>query len=112
MKERKNGIAIIQNKADIRPDPNVKPIVERGAKTSYKLKGVQNGMMEVDESTGLIRECKLNQALTGETRIVTMGKETTERIIPMKTKGVLTFQMTERKEEEQQQEQQEEEVAQ
>lgn len=99
LKERKNGIAIIQNKADIRPDSNAKPTVERGAKTSYKLEGVQNGMMEVEESTGLIRECKLNQELTGETRIVTMGKETTERIIPMKTKGVLTFQMTERKEE-------------
>lgn len=104
LKERKNGIAIIQNKADIRPDPNAKPTVRGNTKTSYKLEGVQNGMMEVDESTGLIRECKLNQELTGETKIVTKGKETTENIIPMKTKGVLTFQMTERKEETEQEE--------
>jgi len=42
--------------------------------------------------------------MIGELKIETESDETTERIIPMKTKGVLTFQMTERKKEEQEEE--------
>ena len=97
--ERKDGIAIIQNKADIRPDPNVKPMVRGGTETSYKLKGTQNGLIEVEESTGLIRQSKLNEELTGEMKIETTGEVATEQIIPMKVQNVVTFQMTERKKE-------------
>ncbi len=102
LKERKNGIAIIENSATIKPDPNVKPTVRGDTKTSYKLEGKQNGLIEVIESTGLIRESKLNLELTGEMKVETIGKETPERLIPVKIQNVVTFQMTERKKEEDQ----------
>ena len=102
LKERKNGIAIIENNATIKPDPNVKPTVRGNTKTSYKFEGKQNGLIEVIESTGLIRESKLNLELTGEMRVETAGKETPERLIPVKIQNVVTFQMTERKKEEDQ----------
>jgi hypothetical protein len=102
LKERKNGIAIIENNATIKPDPNAKPTVRGDTKTSYKFEGKQNGLIEVIESTGLIRESKLNLELTGEMKVETTGKETPERLIPVKIQNIVTFQMTERKKEEDQ----------
>ena len=99
VKERKNGIAIIENNSNIKPDPNAKPIVRDGTKTSYKLSGKQNGLMEVEESTGLIRDSKLNLEMMGELRVETESDETTVKLMPMKIQNVVTFQMTERKEE-------------
>lgn len=99
MKERKNGIAIIENNSNIKPDPNAKPTVRGDTKTSYKFEGKQNGLMEVEESTGLIRDSSLNQELIGEMKVETIGEVTTEKLIPMKIQDVVTFQMTEREKE-------------
>ena len=99
LKDRKNGIAIIENYSNIKTDPNAKPTVRDGTKTSYRLKGKQNGMMEVEESTGLIRDSSLNLEMIGELRVETESDETTVKLIPMKIQNVVTFQMTERKKE-------------
>lgn len=99
LKDRKNGIAIIENHSNIKTDPNAKPIVWDGTKTSYRLEGKQNGMMEVEESTGLIRDSSLNLEMIGELRVETESDETTVKLIPMKIQNVVTFQMTERKKE-------------
>jgi len=95
--ERKNGIAIIQNNANIKTDPDAKPWVRGGTKTRYKLEGLQNGLSEAQEKTGLIRESKLSQQLTGEMKVETAGEETTEQLIPMKVQNIITFQMVVRK---------------
>lgn len=95
--ERKNGVAIIQNKAKIKTNPDAKPWARRGTKTRYKLEGLQSGLIEVQEETGLIRESKLSQQLTGEMKVETAGEDTTEQLIPMKVQNVITFQMVVRK---------------
>ena len=99
VKERKNGIAIIENNSNIKPDPNVKPVERGTTKTSHTLSGKKHGLMEVEESTGLIRDSSLNLEMTGEMKVETTGKETPERLILVKIQNVATFQMTERKKE-------------
>jgi hypothetical protein len=102
VKERKNGIAIIENNSNIKSDPNVKPVKGDTTKTSRTLSGKKHGLMEVEELTGLIRDSSLNLEMTGEIKVETTGEETSEKIIPMKVQSVVTFQMTERKKEEEQ----------
>lgn len=102
LKERKNGIAIIENNSNIKTDPNAKPTVRDGTKTSYTLSGKQKGLMEEVESTGLIRDSSLNLEMMGELRVETESDETAVKLIPMKIQNVATFQMTERKKEEEQ----------
>ena len=102
VKERKNGITIIENNSNIKPDPNVKPVERGTTKTSRTLSGKKHGLMEVEESTGLIRDSSLNLEMMGEIKVETTGEETSEKIIPMKVQSVVTFQMTERKKEEEQ----------
>ena len=99
VKERKNGIAIIENNSNIKPDPNAKPIERGDTKTSHTLSGKKHGLMEVEESTGLIRDSSLNLEMMGEMKVETTGKEAPERLIPVKIQNVVTFQMTERKKE-------------
>lgn len=99
VKERKNGIAIIENNSNIKPDPNAKPTVRDVTKTSHTLSGKKHGLMEVEESTGLIRDSSLNLEMIGELRVETESDETTVKLIPTKIQNVVTFQMTERKKE-------------
>ncbi|MBA7686394.1 hypothetical protein ES703_94841 [subsurface metagenome] len=99
LKERKNGIAIIENNSNIKTDPNAKPVERGTTKTSHTLSGKKHGLMEVEESTGLIRDSSLNLEMIGELRVETESDETTVKLIPIKIQNVVTFQMTERKKE-------------
>ena len=99
LKDRKNGTAIIDVNSVMKPNPDAKPMEMGSMKMNYQLSGMQNGRMEMDESTGRIIKSKLNQDTSGQIVMSdSSGQGMPDMTVPMKIKSVITFEMTERKE--------------
>lgn len=62
LKERKNGIAVIEVASTIKPNPQAKPVeMGQGITSSSEFTGYQQGIIVIQESTGLIIKSKINQ---------------------------------------------------
>ncbi|MFH1884082.1 MAG: DUF6263 family protein [Planctomycetota bacterium] len=95
LKERKNGVAVIEVVSTIKPNPEAKPVEigTQGATSNSEFTGNQQGLIEMQESTGLIINSKINQQMTGQTTIKNAGRPGAPDIThPMKIIGVVSME--------------------
>ncbi|MBC7260303.1 MAG: hypothetical protein H5T65_13800 [Chloroflexi bacterium] len=71
LKARKNGVATVETRSDVRPNPGAKPMELAGMSISYELSGEQSGSMDLDEKTGWLLGGTLKQDVSG--KISAMG---------------------------------------
>lgn len=96
LKQRLNGIATIGVHSVCKPNAKAPATEMFNMKMSYKLKGEQNGTMDVDEKTGWILRSKLTQAFEGTVAVqnpaspdpisIPMSIDGTIRVEPESTK--------------------------
>jgi len=98
LKDRKNGVSFIEVKSKIKSNPNAEPISMASTKVSYDLSGKQKGLIEIEESTGRLIRSKTNQEASGQIKVEVAGQKSQGQTIPVKIDGVVTCEMTERKE--------------
>lgn len=99
LKDRKNGISFIEIKSDIKSNPKAEPVAMGSTKVSYELSGKQQGLIEIEESTGRLIRSKTNQEVSGQIKVKVAGQQSQETSVPVKIDSVVTYEMTERKEE-------------
>jgi hypothetical protein len=63
--KRENGIAYIDVKSSIKPNPDAKPLQVGALTLNYSLRGDQAGEMELDEKTGWTLKAVLDQNVKG-----------------------------------------------
>ncbi len=92
LRERKNGVAIIEVASTIKPNPQAKPteMGSPGMTSSSEFSGNQKGIIEIQESTGLIIKSKITQQMSGQNTITRPGVP--DKVTPMEIKGVITVE--------------------
>lgn len=97
LKERKNGVAVIEVNSVVTPNRKAKPMETGGAKISYEFSGRQRGLVQMQESTGLITGSKINQDISGQmqTEVVSAGGKPQTMTVGLKIRGVATVEMGE-----------------
>ena len=92
LRERKNGVAIIEVASTIKPNPQAKPteMGSPGVTSSSEFSGNQKGLIEIQESTGLIIKSKITQQMSGQNKITRPGVP--DKVTPMEIKGVITIE--------------------
>jgi len=92
LKERKNGVAVIEVASSIKPNPNAKPteMGSPGMTSSSEFTGNQNGIIEIQESTGLIIKSNITQQMSGQTTITSPGAP--DNVTSMEIKGVISME--------------------
>jgi hypothetical protein len=98
LKDRKNGVSFIEVKSNIKSNPNAEPMEMGSTKIRYELSGKQQGLIEIEESTGRLIHSKINQEISGQIKVKVAGQQSQEMPIPVKIDGIVTCEMTERKE--------------
>jgi len=98
LKDRKNGVSFIEVKSNIKSNPNAEPMEMGSTKVRYELSGKQQGLIEIEESTGRLIRSKTNQEISGQIKVKVAGQQSQEMPIPVKIDGIVTCEMTERKE--------------
>lgn len=94
LKQRQAGTATIDLVATVEPNPQAPPRDVGAAKISSQFSGKQQGLIQLDEVTGLIVHSKLEQQLSGEAKV--LGPQ--QMTIPMKISGVVVTETTKRME--------------
>lgn len=94
LKQRQAGTATIDLVSTVEPNPQAPPRDVGAAKISSQFSGKQQGLIQLDESTGLIVHNRLEQELSGETKV--LGPQ--QMTIPMQINSVVTTELTKRKE--------------
>ncbi len=88
LKERKNGVAVIEAVSAIKPNPQAKPTeMGQGITSSSEFTGNEQGLIEIQESTGLIIKSNINQQMSGQNTITRPGAPDT--VTPMELKIVV-----------------------
>jgi len=92
LRERKNGVAIIEVASTIKPNPQAKPteMGSPGMTSSSEFSGNQKGIIEIQESTGLIIKSKITQQMSGQNTITRPGVP--DKVTPMEIKGVISME--------------------
>jgi hypothetical protein len=85
-----NGIATIDARSIITPDPDAEMLDLGYAKIGYNLSGEQEGVTILDVETGLIISGTMTQTLTGE---MTISMEDEEMTVPISLLGETTIEM-------------------
>jgi len=91
LKERKNGIAVIDVFAMIQTNRDVGPIEMGPDKIQYNMSGSVTGIMEIQESTGWIKHSNQNMRLTGS--IIVQSPEIQQPIsMPISVTGTINVE--------------------
>jgi len=88
LKDRKAGTAIIEAATAVKSNPEA--LQDAAVKMKFDMSGKRLGQIEIKESTGQIVRSKMTQDLSGQ-------MQTGAATVSLKTHGVTTFEMTERK---------------
>ncbi len=96
LKDRKDGVSFIEVKSNIKSNPEGGSVGVGTAKVSYKLSGKQQGMIELEESTGRIIRSRINQDISGQIKVEVPGQQTQQQPIPVRINSVVTCEMTKR----------------
>jgi len=94
LKQRKDGKAIIDYSAVIKPNPDAKQIRRRGITTMQQLGGRESGQLEIDETTGLIVSGKITTEVTSETKVLKGAELLGQLPRPVKVQATITYEMT------------------
>lgn len=93
LKERKNGVAVIEVVSTIKPNLEAKPSKVGNERVSFRFSGKQQGVIEIQESTGLKIRSEVNQQMSG--KITTARQGVPDKVTAMKIVGVITMSMNE-----------------
>jgi len=96
LKDRKNGISFIEVKSSIKSNPKAVPMGMGSTKVSYDISGKQQGLIELEELTGRLIRSKTNQEISGQMKVEITGQQP-QPPIPVKIDGIVTCEMTKRK---------------
>jgi hypothetical protein len=96
LKDRKDGISFIEVKSNLKSNPKAELMGMGSAKVSYDLSGKQQGMIEVEESTGRLIRSRINQDISGQIKVEVPGQQTQQPPIPVKINSIVTCEMTKR----------------
>lgn len=66
LKSRKDGVAFVDVKSTIAPNPDAEPLEISGMSVSYEVSGDQTGTLELDEATGWPLRSHMTQNLSGQ----------------------------------------------
>ncbi|MGE5557489.1 MAG: DUF6263 family protein [Bacillota bacterium] len=92
VKERRDGTVYLGAVSTITPNPDA-PSVRMGPLSfEYKLAGKQEGTLEVDESTGLIRRGKYIQSVSGDIQFHNSPMVPDGRTFPVSVNGEITVE--------------------
>jgi len=107
LKDRKDGVSVLDVTSEIKSDPNAKPMEMGPMKMKYELTGTQQGQVRMNEMTGLLLTSKIEQQVSGQVKMIMstpaqaqkpdQPQTPTEMAIPMKIKSNISMEMTERK---------------
>jgi hypothetical protein len=92
LKERKNGIAIVEVSSIIEPNPEAQPTKIGNVTLSYNVKGEQKGTIEIKEATGLITGGKIIQKLSGEIKMVGNPQAPQGLVWPMSIESIIKIE--------------------
>jgi hypothetical protein len=98
LKDRRNGVSFIEVKSNIKSNPNAEPMAMGSTKIRYELSGKQQGLIEIEESTGRLISSRTNQEISGQIKVGVAGQQSQATPIPVKIDGIVTCEMTERTE--------------
>ncbi len=95
LKDRKRRNVTIEFKSKIKPNVDAKPNKMGFATTSYEFNGTQEGLIELKETSGLIKKSTLKKRLSGVMKMVISlgGGEPKEVIRPIEFEEVTTLAM-------------------
>lgn len=96
LKDRQNGVSFIEIRSNIKSNPKAEPIRISSAKVNYDLSGKQQGLIEIEESTGRLIRSRINQEASGQIKVEVAGQQSQGPPIPVKIDSVVTCEMTER----------------
>ncbi len=97
LKQRNNGVAVIEIESDIRPNLKAEPTRKGYFVSKSELSGSESGLIKVKESTGQIIFCELKLKLSGQVKTRDMVNGTEDMIMYIKSDSVSTTERTERK---------------
>lgn len=100
VKEVEDGVVVVEVGIVVKSNPKAEPVDVRGVKMRREISGTGTGLIEIEESSGMIIRSEVTQETKEQMRVVPGGpirrrQSTTE---PVKTHRVVTFEMTERAE--------------
>ncbi len=96
LKNRKDGISFIEVKSNIKSNPKAETVGMGSTKVSYDLSGKQQGMIEVEESTGRPIRSRINQDISGQIKVEVPGQQSQQPPIPVRINSIVTCEMTKR----------------
>jgi hypothetical protein len=86
LKSRADGVAVVEVRSTVEPNPDAGPLEMGGMRIQQKLRGDQQGTIEIDETSGWVLKSTLNQEFSGEMTIIGGPQEVT---MPMTIEGVV-----------------------
>ncbi len=95
LQKREAGVATITATSSIRSNPN-KPMEMSGMKMGFDLAGTQDGTMQMEEATGLIRLAQASQQLKGEIKVGDSGQGVPMMAIPVVFDTTVKLEMSDK----------------
>ncbi len=100
VKEVKDGVVVVEVGIVVKSNPKAEPVDVRGVKMRREISGTGTGLIEIEESSGMIIHSEVTQETKEQMRVVPGGpirrRESTTELV--KTHRVVTFEMSERAE--------------
>jgi len=89
LKELKGGVAVVEVKSSIKPNPDAEPMSAGRVNLKYELSGEQSGTMEIDARTGWLGKAKMDQKFSGEIQVIGAGTAGVVEKWPMNVESVI-----------------------
>lgn len=96
LKERKNGLAIIEVSSIVKPNPEAAPMEWGPARLTYDISGKQKGTIELEEATGWTTSGKLTQQFSGQIKAEGGGQIPEGMSWPISIESVISFKSFEK----------------
>ena len=93
LKQRRDGKAIIDYSAVIKPNPDAKRFSRYRITTIQQLSGRESGQLEIDETTGLILSSKITSEVTSETKVLKGAELLKQQPQPAKVQATIICEM-------------------
>ncbi|WMJ79935.1 DUF6263 family protein [Clostridium sp. MB40-C1] len=87
LKENKDGIAEVTVESKISTKKGKEPIILEPIKLSYEIQGAQNGLLNVDEKTGIPKHVKINYKYAGDIKFTSQDANIGSRKFPVNIEG-------------------------
>ncbi|MCY6960541.1 DUF6263 family protein [Clostridium brassicae] len=87
LKENKDGIAEITVESKISTKKGKEPLILEPIKLSYEIQGTQNGLLNIDEKSGIPKHVKINYKYAGDIKFTSQDANIGSRKFPVNIEG-------------------------